>query len=293
MICYTRLTDYYDSVFVASPTVASGTNFCLLAREGDYRSYEYTKYDSGMYSQFEVVATANDTTITITPAANAGLDNLQTNVYTVNLSQGEVYQAQSLNATNDVTGTIITSDQPIIVFAGANTGLIGALDSNVLTDEQAPTNSWGDEMLAVSFARRTGGDEYRVLALNDNTVVTTNGRTEVTLQSGQWYDAEIGGPVEFQANNPIQVAHFANGEGYDSPPNYYGEDTEILLPSPNEYSTSYIVYSPSFATNFLNLIVATNAAFTTLDGTNVSLIATNFVAIGSSGYAGAQIPVLP
>jgi hypothetical protein len=99
--------------------------------------------------------------------------------------------------------------------------------------------------------------------------------------------------VQFQGSNPIQVAHFANGEGYDNPPGNQGSDTEILLPATGRYSPSYIVYSIPFAENFVNLVVATNATLTTLDGTNINLLTTNFPSIGSSGYFGVRIPVLP
>ena len=70
---------------------------------------------------------------------------------------------------------------------------------------------------------------------------------------------------------------------------------EILLPPTGHYLTSYTVYTPvsggfygDFDENYMNLIVpqsATNS--TSVDGTTVA--ATNFVAIGTSGYYGAQI----
>ena len=85
---------------------------------------------------------------------------------------------------------------------------------------------------------RPGGDSYRVLALNDNTVVTnfttntlvafslTNAPIEsnavtagvfiVTLtNAGQFYETILDGPAQFQASSPIQVAQFSQGGDTD------------------------------------------------------------------------------
>jgi hypothetical protein len=70
---------------------------------------------------------------------------------------------------------------------------------------------------------------------------------------------------------------------------------ETLLPPAGHWMNSYTVYSPTnsdwdFTTNYLNLIVAQSGIGTTLlDSSHVA--ATNFTAIGSSGYYGAQLPV--
>jgi hypothetical protein len=284
-----------SAAFTGYPLQVLGTNYCVLDRPGDA---------GGMNSQFAVLATANDTTVTITPSTNADLANSKTNSYTETLQQGETYQMNSYYDSRDVTGTLITSDNPIAVFAGPNDETLNDGDLytfNPMVQEQLPISAWGNQILALSFASRTGGDVYRVLAVNSNTVVNTNGVVAATLQPGQFYETIIDGAVQFQGSNPIQVAQFANGPGYDNPSNRYGGVCEILLPSAGQYSTSYTVYSlpqdfvtGDFTNNFLNIIVTDSAlSATTLDTTNVNLITTNFVAIGSSGYSGAQIPVSP
>jgi hypothetical protein len=277
------VAENWAAAFAAYPTSSLGTNYCAMGRAGGVY---------GHYSQIVILATTNDTTVTITPSPNAQLSNSETNYFTEILQQGETYQLQSDNDVGDLTGTVVTSDSPIAVFGGAELGVVNSLDDNILSQEQLPTSDWGFQALALPFAGRSGGDDYRVLALNNGTAIWTNGIEVTTLQAGQFYDTIINGPVQFQGSNPIQVAHFANGERYDNPPNFYGNDTEILLPATAQFSTSYTVYSLPLATNYLNIIL-TNGAVTTLDGTNLNLLATNFVSIGSSGYSGAQIPVLP
>ncbi|MGP8233861.1 MAG: IgGFc-binding protein, partial [Limisphaerales bacterium] len=144
-----------SAAFTAYPTPKLGTNYCLMSRPSlmPYPPYEYC------FSQFAVLATENGTTVSIVPSATASLAAPYTNI---NLDQGYLYQINGV----DVTGTLITSDKPIAVFAGADdayvpTGITEA--GNPLVQEQLPVTAWGNEVLALSFGR-PGGDFYRVLA---------------------------------------------------------------------------------------------------------------------------------
>lgn len=166
---------------------------------------------------------------------------------------------------------------------------------NPLVQEQLPVDTWGEHALALSFAGRTGGDSYRVLAATNNTVVFTNGVVAGTIQAGQFLDFLLDGPVEFRGSQPIQVAQFANGTDFDSET---GDPCEILLPPTGRYLQTNIVFSlpndgitGDFDENYLNIIVPQSALTNTLvDGLTVA--ATNFVPIGTSGYYGAQIAVM-
>ena len=281
------------------------------------------------YSELAVVATEDNTTVIIKPSPTANLDG-HTNAYTNNLMQGETYQIHSRNTaskdyTNDVTGTLISSDKPLGVFAGANAAQVpdkNTAYANPLAQEQLPVESWGTNVVAVSFAGRKNGDSYRILAAYSNTAITITGgvvtitnenypgpwlvtisneTVTVTNHAGQFFDIIVDGPAWFQANQPIQVAQFANGDNSDNPyPGTGGEGDpcEILLPPTGHYLKTNIVFSPTgfdynaiaydFNENFLNIIVAQSATNSTyVDG---SLIAsTNFMAIANSGYYGAQI----
>jgi hypothetical protein len=84
--------------------------------------------------------------VTITPSSTANLEG-HTNAYTItNLQQGQTYQINSSDDTdddytNDVTGTLINSDKPIAVFAGANLALVPDLNydfGNPLVQQQLP-----------------------------------------------------------------------------------------------------------------------------------------------------------
>jgi hypothetical protein len=198
------------------------------------------------------------------------------------------------------------------VFAGATLAGVpdgGTPTANPLMQEQMPVESWGKQVLALSFACLSGGDTYRVLSAYSNTVVTittADGTIVTNLAAGGFCDANLDGPVEFQASQPIQVAQFANGYGLDSATNLLGQTEEgdpceiLLQPIGHCLQTNiivtgppadFLVYPPTgFDRNYLNIIVVQSAITNTLvDG--VSVAATNFVAIGGSGYYGTQISV--
>ena len=272
-----------SSAFTGYPTAMLGTNYCLLALPSN---------DGGCASQFAIVATADDTTVTVTPtrtndpSAPPGI-----NFTNITLQQGQTYQMCSSNYWNDVTGTWINSDKPVVVYSGANDVELNGTCANPIQLEQFPVASWGNQVLALSFGWRTGGDSFRVLTASTNTALWTNGVIATTLQPGVPYDMILEGGVVFQGSNPIQVAQFANGYSFDSPPNSDGDPTGILLPPTGHYLTSYAFASPTnVPVNYLNLIVPNSAILTTLmDGTNIP--AGKFVQIVGSGYSGAQVSV--
>jgi hypothetical protein len=307
---------YYQAqtsgAFTAYPTPLLGTNYCIMAYQ-----------PSGRYSEFAIVATADNTTVSISPSETANLFG-EFGSYQIILMQGETYEngTTGFDYRNDVTGTWISSDEPIAVFAGADGTRVPdsmTLAGNPLIQEQLPVDTWGTEAVALSFASRTNGDSYRILAAYSNTVVTISGRVVTPLDesaspwtvttsnevlqvvitnAGQFYDIIVDGPVEFTASQPIQVAQFANGAASDHGVEpFEGDPCEILLPPAGHYLCTNVVYTlpndgvtGGFDKNFLNIIVAQSAIGNTLLDSSI-LAASNFVVIGTSGYCGAQLPV--
>jgi hypothetical protein len=306
--------DYAQTVsgaFTVYPTSLLGTNYCVMASLG--------------YSEFGIVAVAaGTTTVTITPGAygwgGSGLYG-STWMSPISLTNGQTYQNQCYKWDYDLTGLRIASDKPIAVFAGAKWACMpdGATAAyNPVVQEQLPVEDWGTMALALSFAGRTNGDNFRVLAAYDNTMVTITGKvvtitavdvfprpvtktneTVVTnLMAGQFCDIIVDGPAEFLASKPIQVAHFANGWEFDHTSTYEGDPCETLLLPIGHYLETNIVFTPFYNTNstgdfdenFMNLIVAQSATNSTFVDT-LPVVVTNFVPIGTSGYYGAWLSV--
>lgn len=277
---------FASEAFTCYPSSMLGKNYCVMARAALLDDFPEFR------SQFAIVATKDNTTVTITPSPTAGLTGHGgVAPYTKILHQGQTYQINSDGFSGDVTGTSVTSDKPIAVFAGADLARVPTQDvvaGNPLIEEQLPVSLWDNQALGFPLATRLNGDSYRVLAAFDNTTVSLNGVAVATLQNGQFLDEILAGPMEFKADKPIQVAQFSNGNDFDGTT---GDPFEILLPPSGHYLKSYTVSTPTgFDDNFLNIFVEQSELSTTLvDGQPVS--ASSFQPIGNSGYVGAQVSV--
>jgi hypothetical protein len=288
-----NLEPFASEGFLGYPTPFLGTSYCLIARPGN------TSSDNR--SQFAIVAPQDGTTVTVTPSTTANLDGHPgTGPFTIVLQQGQTYQLRSsgLFANNDVTGTLLSSDKPIAVFAGDRTADVpdGFGASNQLVEEQLPINSWGNQALGFPLASRSNGDVYRILAANDNTEILINGRLQTpTLGGGGFFDRTITEPTEFLGRDatdhstprPIQVAQFSTGSRFGGEP---GDPFELLLPPAGKYLQAYTVSVPTgFAENFFNLIIDPTALNNTfIDGQQVP--PASFQQIGTSSYYGTQWP---
>jgi hypothetical protein len=299
-----------SAAFTAYPTTFLGTNYCVLSRPAPIVG------EAEGNSELAITATADGTVVSITPSETADI-SAHAGPYSTNLDAGQTYQVMSADATGDVTGTWISATKPIAVFAGATVANVPDLSTragNPLIQEQIPVEDWGTNVLALSFAGRNNGDTYRILGITTNTVVfvtgtvinitsepdrgpwavvTTNETFTTNIDAGKSFDIQVDGPVQFQADKPIQVAQFANGTYADALPNGEGDPCEILLVPTDRYlETNIVVSLPNdgiagdFDKNYLTIIVpqsATNS--TTLDSAPV----TGFVPIGASGYYGSSI----
>jgi hypothetical protein len=140
--------------------------------------------------------------------------------HTFTISEGEVVNIESTSG--DLTGTLITSSAPVIVFAGhtgARTGVSApeGCCNDHLEQQMPPVNTWGNEfVIARSFPRGNEKDHFRVLAAENGTSVTMSGGTQppgFSLSAGQFGDFTSDGPIKVSANKPILVAQFLASRG--------------------------------------------------------------------------------
>jgi hypothetical protein len=277
-----------SDAFLGYPNPMLGMNYCVIARPGLLPNFP------SLTSQLAVVATTDNTTVTITPSVTANISGHPgTTPFSVLLNAGQTYQLRSDGPFDDTTGTIITSDKPVAVFGGARCARVPDQNTgacNQLVEEQLPVDSWGTYAVGFPLASRSNGDTYRVLAATDNTALTINGLSAGTLQKGQFFDTIINGPAEFLGSHPIQVAQFSNGSDFDGTT---GDPFEILLPPAGKYLRAYTVsVSDRFTTGFLNLVVDQFGLNTTVvDGQFIP--SGSFQPIGTGGFFGTQLAVAP
>ena len=249
-------------------------------------------------AEFGVVASYDNTTVTITPSKSLISGEPGGVPFTVVLDRGQGYinKAAFTGADGDLTGTVITADKPIGVSNGnaCATVPLGSIACDHVLEVAQPVQTWGKKILAMNLPSRTDGSVYKVVASEDNTAVTRNGVTVATLDRGETYETDIiPGAQVFEGTKPIFVVQFMTGAG-NSGTNNQG-DPAMGNMIPFEQYTDHYTFSTvgggQFAQNYLTIIAKSSDVGTsmTLDGALVP--AGQFTAIGASGFSTAVILV--
>ena len=258
-------SNYDDATYDASivlPTPALGKDYIIQVFENELFSKE-----------FAVVATTNNTTITITPHARTTNGHVKNVPYTITLNAGETYQVMSEDGNSDFSGTKIESNYPIAVFAGHQCINVptGNWACDHIVEQQMPTPMWGKQF-ALTKTNGMKGDRIMVTAKEDNTIVKVNGTPVRTLHALQSYSFRLTDNSAFiETSEPVSCFLYIEG-GEDNSDN--GDPSSIHI-SPIEQRISELTFA-TFQTNrsrshYVN-IVTTNAgvASMTLDDRNIS-----------------------
>lgn len=268
--------------FLGLPTDILGTEYIVLG-------YKNTNVVNA--TEFGIVATTDSTVVTVTPSVTTGAHAAGV-PYTISLNQGQTYQLINTDAAPaDLSGTIVSSTQPIAVFGGHNCANIppGFVSCDYIVEELTPTTAWGKNFVTMPLATRLNGDTFRFIASTDGTHVSVNGTLVATLNRGQLHEQIIAGPAQITSDKPIMVAQYSNGQSFD---NVVSDPFMMLIPPFEQFLAGYTVTTPAsgFDVNFVN-VVAPNAAVGSvlLDGSPIPVA--SFTAIGSSGFSGAQVPI--
>ena len=270
--------------FLGLPTNILGTNYLVEA---------YTN-NIGLGSQFSAIATQDNTTVTIKLSEDVGSHSAGT-PYTVNLNQGQTYQLNDAAVPDgDLTGSAISADHPIAVFAGSNCADVptGSSACNTLTEEMTPTSAWGQSFITEPLATRSG-DTFRFLASADNTAVSVNGTTVATINAGKFFETTLTAASIVTADKPIHVMQYSNGQSVDG---VNADPFDITIAPYAQFLNSYTVTTepegadPAITDNYINVVAPTSeVGAVTLDGTPIP--AASFTAIPGSSFSGAQLPV--
>jgi hypothetical protein len=271
-----------DASFIL-PTPALGMEYIVMS---------YYSSIQGYGSEFGVVATEDDTTVTITPSVTEGAHTAGT-PYAITLDQGEVYQLRTTATgfSGDLTGSIVESDKPVAVFGGVS---IANIPTNYyyadhIFDQIPPVSAWGQRHFTVPLGGRANGDTFRYLACQDDTSVFVNDVLVATLDSGEFYEQILTTKSTVNADKPILVMQYANGLTYD---HLIGDPFMMLIPSYEQFLTSYIMATPAsgFVANYVS-IVAPSSAVSQLTMDGVPLDPTLFTQIGTSTFVGGSVPI--
>ncbi len=263
----TPVSVYYDlrsecvcntEYFVLKGHNALGTDFIIPAQnlmENDVRPGLYTPTP---YSSFDIVATENNTTVTVTPA-NDIVGHAAGSTFTVTLNEGQVWSAAAVSGlpANQLGGSRVTSDKPVaitvkedLLFAvpgGPYTGGCGDAGG----DQIVPVHLMGTEYVAMTGRMNGPGDQLFITAIRNGTTVTRDGGPVLTtINAGETYRIAIGaggGATYIRTSEPVCLWQLS-GVGC--------EQGTALIPQIHCTGSSEIAYVRSLNGNlYINLLV--------------------------------------
>ncbi|MBL9127316.1 MAG: IgGFc-binding protein, partial [Verrucomicrobiales bacterium] len=193
-------------------------------------------------TQFAVVATEDDTLVTIIPSRDV-LGHPRGVPFTVPMNQGETYQLRHPeDATADLTGTEIIADKPVSVFGGhqcANIDSPSKMFCDHLVEQLLPVPAWGKIFFPVPLATRTGGDVVRGLGSKDKTTLFVNGANAGTVDRGRFRTFNLVDTVRIDADQPVFVSQFARSSDHDEVEN--ADPFMVTVPPVRFYTRDHMI----------------------------------------------------
>ena len=183
---------------------ALGTSF-VVAGQTFYNND--ANYNPRADAKFDIVATEDNTTVTIIPSNNI-FGNPAGIPFTITLNEGQTYSGVSISllAGFKVVGSIITADKPIaITYSDDSVAFNQCRD--ILSDQLIPTGLVGTDYIAVKGFLQ-GVDRVFVTATEDNTEVFVGGSATpiATLNLGQTQMIELpSGSIFINTSLPAYV----------------------------------------------------------------------------------------
>jgi outer membrane protein OmpA-like peptidoglycan-associated protein len=220
----------------------------------------------GQASQISVVATQDNTSVTIGTAAPIILNTGQSFLRSV---------------VGDATGIHVIADKPIAVNSGDSCLNTGAGACDHVEEMLTPTDAWSSEFFVPVIPQ---GTNYRVVASQANTVVSVNGVVVATIGQGQFYQG-TGAGVQITSSKPTQAYMIALGDTSGT-----GDPAFLLLPG-RQNAVGAATFAALAADNVNTLVVSMpTAAIATLrvDG---ALVTPTWTAYPTGGFSHAQVVV--
>jgi gliding motility-associated-like protein len=204
---------YYDvnnnglnpELFVLKGRNALGNDFFISSQNAGPNS---NAHNPAGYSSFNIVASENNTTVTITPSKNvighpAGVP------YTIILNSGQSYAAVATSAlpNQHLEGSRVTSNKPIaITLADDLITSPGYGCADLVGDQTIPVNITGTEYIATKGNLLGTLEKLFITATANNTAIFKDGVQVTTLNVGQTYTTTITNASTYiRSTNPVYV----------------------------------------------------------------------------------------
>lgn len=277
-------SNYYEFTYDATivlPITGLGDEYVIQTFESQIREKE-----------FAIVATEDNTIVSITPNATTSDGRVAGKSFDITLQKGQTYQVMSSSSYEELSGSYVKSNKLIAVFAGHKCATIpdGNAACDHIVEQQLPTAMWGKNFALTKTYGQTG-DYIRVTALKDNTNIVLNGSNVAIINARETYTFRLTQNSSYlEASAPVACYLYIEGGAA----NYNMSDPSAVLISPIEQRLQEVTFA-TFETNksrshYVNVVTTEfGSKYTELDEQN---IANKFSPLnGNDKLYFAQIPI--
>jgi hypothetical protein len=234
--------------FLALPTAGLGTKYYTV------NYYDAKFAGTPTVGEYVVVATQDNTNVTFTTKAHtrgpSGMAGHNTDdTWTTSLMKGQTYMVQSTGnyiGTDDLSGSLVTSNHPIALLSGHQISPIDVQESSAdhLLEMVPPVDKWGTQYFDMPMAGRTVcGDYIRILSGEDGNKITYNGNGPLNLDAGAWAEIPtVTVPEVFTSINgkKFLTIQYSYSQGYQGDPGT--ADPFMILMTPQEQFEKRMIF---------------------------------------------------
>ncbi len=285
--CFRLTSDDPIAVMVLNSREASSDSYLAIPTSAWGKKYVHCAYydhNEGFPSNirrgggFIVVSAHDGTSVTIT-LKGKGEDLGQTvgehkigDIINVSLRKGEAYMIRGDASTDrgfDISGSIIEATNPVGVISFHQRTMIPNQCPNGrdhLNEMLIPVQSWGTDFVTMEFDRNGQGDFFRVVAIEDNTVLTADqyspgsgnllpdGHISTTLKKGEFWEYlqstcsnnnkqnGVRGVTIWHSTKPVMVMQYAYSYPWDGDRNW--DPLMIIVPPISQFQNSVVFQTP-------------------------------------------------
>ncbi len=281
-------------IFTLKGNIALGTDFWIPFQNASNTATANNSnipYFPTPYSAFDIVATENNTQVTITPSNNI-TGHAANSTFTITLNEGQTYSAAATSAlaADHLQGSRVTSNKPIAITIKddmVNGSIYGGVCRDLGGDQIIPTNYLGTKYIVAKGYLGGVQDQIFILSTANNNNVTVNGTSIGSLSAGQqvqWGNWSGNQTAYITSDQPIYVLQVSG----------FGCEVGKAIIPPIECTGSKNVrfFRSSNENLYINVLVPSGGEnFFTINGSSVDIPASAFnnVPFTSGQWKYAQI----
>lgn len=182
----------------------------ITALQSEYYLQDFQPNANGVdkpVTMTTILATENNTKVTITPKGNTYGKNNSGTPFTVNLNQGQTYYLIS-DVNSQLAGSHIVAQggKKIAVYVGSPVTRLpgGVAARDALFEQMMPVDYWGTQFIATRSLQKDG-NIIGITATQNGTELKVDGYTQTFINEGETYYILLQGPADPYSKNLAKI----------------------------------------------------------------------------------------